>query len=383
MGIDPTVVRIGVVVASLFGGIGVAVYVAGWLFVPLEGEDEAPARRALGDRRSLALATATATAVEVVLVVADLAGVRGPVGWGWPVSLAAGGLVLVWRDASPDDRQALGRLGGHLAGMRLGGRSRRLSVARVLVGVGLVLVGAAGLMGLGRHVRGSTGALIGAAVAAAGFVLVLGPWWLRLARELAAERRERVRSQERAEVAAHLHDSVLQTLALIQRSAGNPREVTRLARAQERELRSWLFEERAPGAATADEPPTLSEAVARMADEVELRHGTPVEHVVVGDAAMDDDLRALVAAAREAAVNAAKWSGAERVSVFAEVEPHGASVFVRDRGRGFDPEAVAPDRRGIRESIEGRVERRGGKVVIRTAPGEGTEVEIVLPRRRL
>jgi signal transduction histidine kinase len=241
--------------------------------------------------------------------------------------------------------------------------------------------------------------LLSAALGVLGLALTLGPWLLRLARDLADERAERVRSQERADVAAHLHDSVLQTLALIQRSAADPGAVTQLARAQERDLREWMF----GGAEAAGGPGTgasssFAAALREAAAEVETAHGTPVEVVTVGDTATDTgdgaaDLQALVAATREALSNAARHSGAARVDVYAEVqagpEPEAhweaVEVFVRDRGRGFDPDAVPADRHGLRHSVVDRVQRHGGTVVVRSAPGEGTEVRLALragPERR-
>jgi signal transduction histidine kinase len=201
-----------------------------------------------------------------------------------------------------------------------------------------------------------------------------------VARDLAVERRQRVRTEERADMAAAIHDSVLQTLALIQRSSADPREVTRLARAQERELRAWLFEARPPGSFDAAEVKTLAQGVAVIEGDVEESHGAAVESVVVGDCDLTDELRALLAAGREATVNAAAWSGAPTVSMFVEVEPTRVSLFVRDRGRGFDPDTVDGDRRGISESIRARMARHGGTADIRSSPGEGTEVELVMPR---
>jgi signal transduction histidine kinase len=209
---------------------------------------------------------------------------------------------------------------------------------------------------------------------------MFGPWWLGLARDLAVERRQRVRTEERADMAATIHDSVLQTLALIQRSSDDPREVTRLARAQERELRAWLFEGRPPGSFDAALVTTLAQGVAVVESEVEESHGVALESVVVGDCPMTDELRALLAAGREAAVNAAAWSGAATVSVYLEVEPARVSMFVRDRGQGFDPGAVSADRRGISDSIRARMARHGGTADIRSVPGQGTEVELVMPR---
>ena len=178
-------------------------------------------------------------------------------------------------------------------------------------------------------------------------------------------------------MAARVHDSVLQTLALIQRRADDPQRVIQLARAQERELRSWLFDGRAPGDQAAL---TLAAGVRLIQQEVEAQHGVAVEAVTVGDCELDDNLRALLGAAREATVNAVKWSGADVVSVFAEVEPAEVSLFVRDRGQGFDPAAVPADRKGLAESIHARMVRRGGSATVRSVRGEGTEVSLRMPR---
>jgi len=206
-----------------------------------------------------------------------------------------------------------------------------------------------------------------------GLALLTGPWWIRMVSDLGEERSERIRSQERAELAAHLHDSVLQTLALIQRNASSPREVTRLARGQERELRTLLY-----GARTASGQ--LSEALRGAAGEVEDAYAIKVDVVVVGDAPLSERFGALVAACREALVNAAKHAGVETVSLYAEVEDSACLCFVRDRGSGFDPAAVDADRQGLRGSIIGRVERHGGQVSVRSSPGAGTEVEIRMPK---
>jgi signal transduction histidine kinase len=209
-------------------------------------------------------------------------------------------------------------------------------------------------------------------VTVAGAALLTGPWWIRVMTQLSDERAERIRSQERAELAAHLHDSVLQTLALIQRNAESPREVARLARGQERELRTLLY---GPAAASGQ----LARRLHETAAEVEDAYAVSVDIVVVGDAPLDDSLAAVVAATREGLINAAKHSGTTAVSVYAEVEPNEVSVFVRDRGVGFDPDAVAADRQGVRGSIVGRIERHGGEVRIRSAAGSGTELEIRMP----
>jgi signal transduction histidine kinase len=206
----------------------------------------------------------------------------------------------------------------------------------------------------------------------AGLALTVGPWLFRLTGDLSEERAARVRSQERADMAAHLHDSVLQTLALIQKHAGDGRTVATLARAQERDLRSWLYGDQQPG------DTSVASALKAAAAEVEDAHGVPVEVVVVGDTTASDRSRALVLAAREAMVNAARHSGADRVDVYAECGAQSTEVFVRDRGRGFDVHAVPEDRLGVRNSIKDRMRRHGGTATLRTAPGEGTEVRLVI-----
>jgi signal transduction histidine kinase len=214
-------------------------------------------------------------------------------------------------------------------------------------------------------------------VTATGLGLILGPWMWRTLRQLSEERRERIRSEERAEVAAHLHDSVLQTLAMIQR-ARSPQEMTSLARGQERELRGWLY---GRGRAGENGGGSLSAALEELSAKIERHHHLPVETVVVGDAPLDDRLRALVDAAGEAMTNAARHSGAASVSVYAEVGDDAVHLYVRDEGKGFDPALVPADRHGIRESIVGRMERGGGVATVTSEPAEGTEVHLRIPRR--
>ena len=243
---------------------------------------------------------------------------------------------------------------------------------RILVGIALVVL-AAGAVVIGTDLSAAREAFVAVIVAVVGLALITGPWWIRLVSELGEERAERIRSQERAELAAHLHDSVLQTLALIQRNSDSPREVARLARGQERELRTLLYGTRTSSGQLAD-------AVRAAAGEVEDGYAIQVEVVVVGDAVLDDKLAALVAASREALVNAAKHAGVSTVSVYVEADERGATAFVRDRGAGFDIDAVGEDRHGLRNSIIGRIERHGGKVDVRSTPGTGTEIEISMPR---
>jgi signal transduction histidine kinase len=267
--------------------------------------------------------------------------------------------------------QPLDSLGANGTASRRGTRLR-------IAGAVVLLAGGLGWL-LSQH--GGTRLLEplgGFLLVAAAFVLLLGPWWLRIARDLVLERQARARAEERADMAARVHDSVLQTLALIQRRADDPQAVVQLARAQERELRSWLFEGRPPGDV---EVSSFAEGIRQIQRDVEARHGVPVEVVTVGDCPLDAGLSALLAAAREATVNAAKWSGAAVISVFAEVEPDKVNVAVRDRGQGFDPGAVPGDRKGVAESIRGRMTRHGGEAAVQSAPGEGTKVTLCMPRQ--
>jgi signal transduction histidine kinase len=381
MGIDPTIVRIAFVVLVFVAGGGVAAYVAAWMFLPRQGEDQSVAARELHQPRELRIVLAVATAALAVVLGLEALGLPVVGNLAWPLLLGAAGLLVVWRGASADERA---HLGGVLAALPVVGddarTSRKTVVVRSLAGAVLVVGGLGGLASVGHRSASTVGALVGALAVIAGFLLLFGPWWLRMLRELTEERRERVRAEERADMAVHVHDSVLQTLALIQKAAGDPTEVTRLARGQERELRSWLFDGAAPGALEGD-PTTVALAVASIEREVEGAHGTVVESVVVGDCPLDDRLRALMAAGREAVVNAAKWSGSPSVALYVEVEPSTVSMFVRDRGRGFDPAAVPADRKGIARSMRERMARNGGGLDLRSTAGAGTEVELVMPRQ--
>jgi signal transduction histidine kinase len=380
-GVDANVVRLVFAVLSLGDASGFALYVLAWLVMARQGETTSIGRRALGDRRAIALGLALATGLGCLLIALEAIGLSFAVNLVWPVSFGAAGLVLIGRAADEDEKAFLRDVFEHAPVLGLpDSRTRRVLVARIVVGIALVAAGLGGVAAT-RHPTGATlEAVVSVAVVILGFLVVFGPWWLAVARDLAVERRQRVRTEERADMAAAIHDSVLQTLALIQRSSADPREVTRLARAQERELRAWLFEARPPGSFDAAEVKTLAQGVAIIEGDVEESHGAAVESVVVGDCDLTDELRALLAAGREATVNAAAWSGAPTVSMFVEVEPTRVSLFVRDRGRGFDPDTVDGDRRGISESIRARMARHGGTADIRSSPGEGTEVELVMPR---
>jgi signal transduction histidine kinase len=371
-GFDITLVRVGFVLASLASGFGILAYLIGWLLLPPAGDGEAIINRAVHDRRGITLAAGVATALGVLLIAVDVVGVRWLGTLGWPVVVGSAGAVLVWRNASPREQATLRRLVEPVASTA-GGSGRRRLLLRLTTALLLVLGGLAALI-LGHPDRAVLRPLSGIVLVVAGLVVVFAPLWLRVARELVLERQARARAEERAELASHLHDSVLQTLALIQRQADSPQRVVSLARAQERQLRSWLFGESRtqPDA----EPASFAEGVRRIQHDVEAQHGVPVEIVVVGDCAVDERVEAMLAAAREATVNAAKWSEADVVSIFSEVDGDSAAIYVRDRGRGFDPDLVPSDRQGLAGSIHDRMRRHRGEVALRTAPGEGTEVSL-------
>lgn len=372
LGVDPTLVRLGFALLAFAGGAGVVLYLAAWLVLPAADDPERPAQP---PRRRARLQEAAGIALLLVaaLMVVRAVGLLPSAGVIWPAALVVAGLAVIWRSGAPawaatgaaDERLARGwARPGAIAALRLG------------LGAAIVASGLALFIGENDAFAAARDGLLAALVILVGVLLVTGPWLWRLLHDLNAERTERIRSQERAEMAARVHDSVLQTLALIQREAGDQRRVSTLARQQERELRGWLYGNGATGGGE-----TLASAIDNAAAEVEGRHGVRVEVARSGDCPRDDSVDALVLAAREAMANAARWSGAEEVSVYVEAGADGATVFVRDRGRGFDRAAVPGDRRGLAESIEGRMDRHGGTAAVHTSPGEGTEVELVLPRR--
>jgi signal transduction histidine kinase len=374
LGVDPLLIRVAFAVLAIAGGSGVALYLLAWAFSiepDSDGARDQPVRPP-----SARLAFATGLIVLGTMLLLREIGLWFGDRLVWPIALAAAGSAIIW--ARSDDRD---RARWVIAGARIPGNpvealfTGRVGLVRIAGGGLLVASGLAlGFANTGADLAAALDALAGVAVTVIGLGLIFGPWAARLINQLAEERRGRIRSEARAEMAAHLHDSVLHTLALIQRADASP-EVAALARRQERELRAWLY--RAPV------PPEgrLRPAVEAIATRVEQRHNVPVDVVVVGDAPLDEAGRALVEACQEAALNAARHSGAPLVSVYVEVEPDELSGFVRDEGKGFDPDQVPTDRRGIADSIRGRIRRHGGSVTILSAPGEGTEVQLRLPRR--
>jgi signal transduction histidine kinase len=381
-GINVTAVRIAFVLLALVtSGIAVALYVVAWLLLPAAGAESNIARQARSDAGGIRLAAGLASLLLLVLLVAGALGDGWFITWTWPQVVSVAGLVLIWRNAPAEEQATLRHLVEPLEGAAGGpanavGSGRR-SAIRLTIAT-LLLFGGAGWLFSAHASLALLRPLGGVTLVIAAIVLFLGPWWLRIARDLVFERAARIRAEERTDIAAQVHDSVLQTLALIQRRADDPAKVIQLARQQERELRSWLFEGRDPNG--TDAVTTFAAGVRQIQQDVEARYEIPVEAVTVGDSELDDNLNALLAAAGEATVNAAKWSGADVISLFAEVEPAAVSLVVRDRGQGFDPQTVPADRKGLAESVHGRMTRRGGTATVSTAPGEGTKVTLTMPR---
>ena len=375
--VDPLIVRLAYAVLVIgTGGGGLIAYPLAWYLMPADGAprrrpaEPAPPREGRGSRR-IAIGVGLLT-LAALLVFRELG-----VWWSdeavWPLVLAASGVALLWSQSSVRRRPEAEPPEPEPPAER---RARIADLYRGSFGIALVI--GAGILFL--YANGALDAASDAALAAVvvlvGAGLVLAPFLWRLGRNLATERAERIRSQERAELSAHVHDSVLQTLALMQKSADDPREVAALARRQERELRAWLS-----GGPDPRPDERLGDALQAVAAEVEESHGVPVEVVAVGDLELDEHSTALVAAAREALVNAAKFAGEDGpIRVYAEAGEERVQVFVHDRGPGFDPAAVPADRRGVRESIVGRMERHGGRAEVRSSPGSGTEVELTLER---
>jgi signal transduction histidine kinase len=377
-------VRVAFIVLAVMGGFGVMFYAGLWMVLPAQRhfDDQAPGlaaaqrqgKRPGRIRRLSDLGPLVATGAIALGIAAFLALATGQGALFWPVLLAVAGVAVLWRQADEAQRERWLDSSGRINVVRaVVGGGGLASYLRLLLG-GFLLVGAITLFSL---TSGDWSAARNVGLAAIlcfiGLGFIVGPWLFRLSSDLSEERAERIRSQERADVAAHLHDSVLQTLALIQKSAQDPATVARLARAQERDLRSWLFD------STGGDPTTFAAALRTIAGEVDDAYGVPVEVVCVGDPSVSEQVRPIVLATREAVVNAARHSGAAKVDVYAEATPTRVEVFVRDRGAGFDPDGIAEDRHGLRDSIVDRMQRHGGSAEIRSRPGEGTEIRLNLP----
>jgi phage shock protein PspC (stress-responsive transcriptional regulator) len=384
LNVDPLVARIAFMAVTVAtGGLALLGYVLAWGLMPGDGALARPA--ASRARRGMTPLTGrwrVALGVGFLTLAALLAFRELGLWWSdalvWPVVLAASGATLLWRQSRQRAEQEIAEVSpaARPAPARPapgGPESSFTDLYRGGFGVALVVGAALLFLSANDALGGVRDVAFAAIVAILALALILAPFLWRLGRNLAAERAERIRSQERAELAAHLHDSVLQTLTLMQKRADDPREVATLARRQERELRSWLLGGARP------EGESLAGALEAAASEVEEAHGVPVEVVAVGDRPLDERSQALVAAAREALTNAAKFApDAGPVSLYAEVANGQAQVFVHDRGPGFDPDSIPADRRGLRESVFGRMERHGGHAAVRSRPGEGTEVELTM-----
>jgi len=385
LGWDPWLLRVlflaGVV---LSGGLLLAAYALGWLLIPAAagGGSSVSMLARPGRHRGWQLGLGAGLLTTSGLLVFRELGVWWSDAIVWPVVLAVAGATLLWAQSRRPDREPDPRPAADLAAAGLTTARPPPPAARFRDlyrgGFGIALVIGAALLFLSQvdALGAARDAAFTAIVAIFALALILAPFIWRLGRSLAAERAERVRSQERAEMAAHLHDSVLQTLTLMQKRADDPREVAALARRQERELRGWLSA--APAGAGEG---GFAAALRTAAEEIEDAYRIQVEVVAVGDCELDEPAAALVAAAREALTNAAKFAAeAGPVSVYAEAGPELIEAFVRDRGPGFDPEQVPADRRGVRESIVGRMRRHGGAATIVAVPGSGTEVVLSIER---
>jgi len=370
-------VRITLVLLLGFNGLGLMLYAVFWAVLPQQlptGEQRT--------RRDLALLLPFgAIGLGVILLQALAFGGNGVAGTaGWLVAVTAVGAGVIWHQSDPTRRGegADNQRAPWLAAV-VAESDRRSFLFRFIGGGVLVAVGVIGVLAVyapAGNLSSVFNGVIFALVGLLGVGVVVAPLLWRTFSQLRSEREGRIREQERAEVAAMIHDQVLHTLALIQRNSTDIKEVQRLARGQERSLRNWLYK---PMASPTER---FAAALEQAAAEVEDTYAISVEAVVVGDTQCDERVAALVAAAREALVNAARHAGVETVSLYAEVEADELSVFVRDRGAGFDPDEVEDTRHGVRGSIVGRMRRHGGKAEIRSAPGDGTEVRLTLPASR-
>lgn len=392
LGMSVSVVRAVMIGTSFFFGAGIVFYAWLWLLVPMEGESADAGRNLLdadGNPRLKLFRPANDAPAEInanpqrqklslgsreiliggALVIAAGVIFGSPSAWNLqlgtllPLFIIVLGAVLTWMQLDNTRRVGLlsaAKMNTPMALLRLGG-----GLALVIAGVIVIVTGSGSWALVWASVVASLAVL-------AGVALVLAPWALKFWREFQKERAGRVRATERAEIAAHLHDSVLQTLALIQKSANSSADVTRLARAQERELREWIYQD------AAHDSGALVERVKAVCAEVEDLSGQAVEVVVVGDADLSERGNALVQAVREAVLNAARHGGTT-VSVYVEAGAKGVDVFVKDRGPGFDVDAVAVDRLGVRESVVGRMQRNGGTAEI-ISSADGTEVRLHLPK---
>lgn len=371
--------------------LGLVLYAALWILVPgPPSVEQAPGLEAASHQgmrqpqrpkqASAGRVIAMATVGLGLIVFTRILGLGPHQPFSWALLVTAAGVGLVWLQAEDDPPPPDS---SHVTTTDRQGERRRIArlirsekwpeIARMVGGIILICVGIVALaVSQGKSDDLPLVAMI-SGLTIAGIAIVAAPWILRYQRKIALAYEEELIANTRADMAAHLHDSVLQTLALIQRQANDPKQVAALARRQERELRTWLYGEQTG-------PSTFKAALTKAADEVENERGTPIEVVCVGDVELSEDVSAVVQSAREAMMNAAKHSGAPLIDVYAEVEPEGEhsliQAFIHDRGQGFDFNSVSHDRMGLRSSIIGRMERHGGTAKIRSAPGQGTEIRL-------
>lgn len=375
----------GVFVAlSFFQFFGAVVYAAFWVFLPKQTTHVAPGLEA-ASRDGMRPEETKKSKVKDFGVITALALFGIGVLWliqgtklgissklFWPVLFAGVGIALIWKQADEsqavDDRDIKPKWLAPF--LRSGGWT---AAVRTVVGVGLIGASVA-FIASSQIPADQLPAVLGMTLfALAGILIVSAPWIYRHRQELKQAQEEKILSDARADMAAHLHDSVLQTLALIQRQSHDSKQVAHLARTQERELRTWLYGE-------VENETFLKAAIAKACSEVESERGVPVDVICVGDTELNSDLEALVRATREAVMNAAKHSGADKIDVYAEADSDLVEVFVRDRGKGFLIEEIGEDRMGVKRSIIERMERHGGKASIRSAPGEGTEIRLEMSK---
>ena len=383
LGVPVLWVRVAFVLLAFLDGFGLMLYAGLWMFLPSDSHFEASApglesatRTGKRPRRGSRLRDAGPVIAIGALLFGGVLGFEAVFGKGalfWPVVIAIAGVGLLWRQADEAQRErwldSTGRIDPFRAIFGGGGWA---AYFRVFAGLSLVVTALILFAVWSGSLQFVGPVVIAGLLGVLGLAIVVGPWALRLVHDLGAERAERVRTQERADMAAHLHDSVLQTLALIQKNSGDAIMVARLARSQERDLRAWLFESVGTDA-------TLAGELRAHAAIVEDTYAVVVDVVAVGDLDMTDALKPITDATHEALTNAAKHAGVPRIDVYAEVSADAVDVFVRDRGAGFDPGGVAEDRQGVRGSIIDRMARHGGRAEVRSAPGDGTEVRLHLP----
>lgn len=359
VGVQPLVIRGSFVVLTLVVGWGLLLYVLVWawlaIFSPAQISPYSPTPKgATSLHRHLAIAL-------IVIGLIALLGQLTPTAFtsiSWPIGFVFTGALIAWSRGSnePEGISILVRI-----------------VAGLTVAVGGILAFAALSYSLWQAVL----ALVFGVAIIGGITIIAAPSVVQMARSLDGERLDRIRLDERARISAHLHDSVLQTLTLIQRNAEDPQRSVQLARRQERELRNWLY---GPTTSTPDGV-HLGPALEQAASDVEELHGVQIDVVAVGDNGepVPGDLAALIAATKEAITNAAVHSGVDRIDVFAERTSRGIEIFVRDTGVGFEPDKIGGDRHGVRDSIVARMERAGGIAIVHSSPESGTEVELSLP----